>query len=376
VRYISGISGKILASQAITLTEFQITLEAAEEATAGAPVEITWTGPGYESDFITIVPKGTEDGKYEKWAYTKAGSPLSIEAPYELGAAEIRYMNEQGNVVLARRPITIVKGGVTMKAAAEANKGSTVSIEWSGPDNKGDFITIVPKDMEDGKYAKWAYTKSGNPAEVEAPYETGAAEIRYMNETGNIVLARIPITITEGKITLEAPAEAVSGSAVSIKWEGPDNKGDFITIVPKGTEDGKYEKWAYTTAGNPLEVIASFTPGDAEIRYMNETGNIVLARTAIKITAPVVTLKSAAQAIAGEPVAIEWTGPDNNGDFITIVPKGTEDGQYEGWAYTNTGSPTNVTATATPGEAEIRYMNEDGNRVLARAAISIIAAEE
>ncbi|MDP4848396.1 MAG: hypothetical protein NWR51_14165, partial [Akkermansiaceae bacterium] len=142
------------------------------------------------------------------------------------------------------------------------------------------------------------------------------------------------------------------------------------------TEDGKYEKWAYTTAGNPLEVIASFTPGDAEIRYMNETGNIVLARTAIKITAPVVTLKSAAQAIAGEPVAIEWTGPDNNGDFITIVPKGTEDGQYEGWAYTNTGSPTNVTATATPGEAEIRYMNEDGNRVLARAAISIIAAEE
>eukprot|EP00903_Cladosiphon_okamuranus_P004081 g4079.t1 len=376
VRYVSGGNNKILARHPITLTEFEISLEAPAEAIAGSRVEIKWQGPGYDSDFITIVPKGTEDGKYAKWAYTKSGNPAKVEAPYETGEAEIRYMNEQGNIVLARKPISIVEGDITMKAAGEAVAGTAVSIEWTGPDNSGDFITIVPKDTEDGKYAKWAYTSAGSPLEVAAPYETGEAEIRYMNETGNIVLARIPLVVTEGTITLKSAEEAVAGATVSIEWTGPDNKGDFITIVPKDTEDGKYEKWAYTSSGKPAKVIATNTVGPAEIRYMNETGNRVLARTAIRITAPEITLKSAPQAIAGEKVSIEWTGPDNRGDFLTIVPKGTEDGKYEKWAYTGSGAPATVVATETVGEAEIRYMNEDGNRVLARAPITIIAPEE
>jgi len=108
---------------------------------------------------------------------------------------------------------------------------------------------------------------------------------------------------------------------------------------------------------------------------MNENGNKVLARTPIKIIAPTITLKSAPQAIAGEPVAIEWTGPDNKGDYITIVPKATEDGKYGQYAYTNSGSPVSVKACETAGPAEIRYMNEDGDIVLARIPITVNSPE-
>lgn len=376
VRYISGNNNSIIARHPIILTEFEITLNAPEKVIAGAEVEIEWTGPGYDRDFITIVQKAEKDGKYAKWAYTRSGNPAKVEAPYETGEAEIRYMNEQGNIVLARKPIAIVKGGITLKAAGEAVSGSSVSIEWTGPDNKGDFITIVPKETKDGKYAKWAYTREGSPLEVTVPYETGDAEIRYMNETGNIVLARIPLVVKEGVISLKAAEEATAGSTVTIEWTGPDNNRDFITIVPKDTKDGKYEKWAYTKEGTPLDVVATNTAGPAEIRYMNETGNIVLARTSILITAPEITLKSAPQAIAGENVSIEWTGPGNKGDFLTIVPKDSEDGKYEKWSYLKSGEAATVAATETIGEAEIRYMNEDGNRVLARAPITIIEPEE
>lgn len=376
VRYISGITGKILARAPVQLTEFNITLTAPEQAVAGSSVSITWTGPGYERDFITIVPKDTKDGEYEKWNYTKAGNPLEVVATHIPGEAEIRYMAEQGNVVLARQPITIIAGEITLKAAAAAVAGSAVSIEWTGPDNKGDFITIVPKSTKDGIYEKYAYTKAGSPASVTATRAFGDAEIRYMNEDGNKVLARAPITITEPIITLKAAAEAVAGSAVSIEWTGPDNKGDYLTIIPKSAADENYEKYAYTKAGSPASVTATRALGDAEIRYMNENGNVVLARASITITEPVITLKAAPQAIAGEPVAIEWTGPDNKGDYLTIVPKSADDGTYEKYDYTKAGSPASVVACEKAGPAEIRYMNEDGNIVLARIPITVIAAEK
>jgi len=375
IRYVSGNGGKILARRPITLTEFEITLKAPEEAIAGSDVSIEWTGPGYKSDFITIVPKATEDGLYERWNYTKNGNPLTVIATNTPGDAEIRYMNEKGNLVLARQPIKIIKGEITLKAPEEAIAGSAVPIEWTGPDNKGDFLTIVPKATEDGSYEGWSYTKNGNPASIRSTYTLGDAEVRYMNEGGNIVLARQPIKIIKGEITLKAPEEVTAGSTVPIEWTGPDNKGDFLAIVPKGTEDGKYEEWDYTKNGNPASIRATYTLGDAEIRYMNETGNKVLFRAPIKITAPVITLKSNPEAIAGEAVEIEWTGPANKGDFLTIVPKSTEDGNYESWAYASEPGTIKIIASKTPGEGEIRYMNENGNRVLARIPIKIVAAE-
>jgi len=376
IRYVSGINGKVLARKPITLTEFQITLKAPEEAIAGSEVPIEWTGPGYDRDFITIVPKDTEEGKHEKWAYTKNGSPAQVTATSTPGDAEIRYMSEIGSIVLARQPIKILKAQITVKAPKEAIAGSDVPIEWTGPDNDRDFITIVPKTTEDGKYEKWTYTKKGNPLKVTATNTPGDAEIRYMNDNGKIVLARFPITIIEPVITLKGPPQAIAGSSVAIEWTGPDNHRDFITIVPKDAEDGEHEKWAYTKNGTPAKVIATRTPGDAEIRYMNENGNIVLARAPITITAATITLKAPAEAIAGQPVAIEWTGPDNKGDYITIVPKTAEDGKYEQYAYTNSGSPVSVQACESAGPAEIRYMNEDGNIVLARIPITINPAEK
>ena len=57
------------------------------------------------------------------------------------------------------------------------------------------------------------------------------------------------------------------------------------------------------------------------------------------------------------------------------MPKSAADGQYQAYAYTNSGNPAKVRATEAVGPAEIRYMNEDGNIVLARAPIEIKAAE-
>ncbi len=351
-------------------------LTAPSNAVAGSDIEVTWETEEVKGDYITIAKATAKEKENQGFAYVYEKESAKLTTLLTPGDAEIRYISGITGKILARKPVSLTEFQIILKAPAEAVAGSQVSIEWTGPGYDRDFITIVPKGTDDGKYEKWNYTKNGNPLPVTATLTPGEAEIRYMNETGNTVLARQPIRILKGEITLNSAAEAIAGSSVSIAWTGPNNKGDFITIVPKTTEDGKYEKWSYTGDTTPLEVTATRTLGEAEIRYMNESDNKVLARFPITIVQPVITMKAPAQAVAGQPVAIAWTGPNSPGDYITIVPKATEDGKYEQYAYTNNGSPSTVAATETTGEAEIRYMNEDGNIVLARIPIAIIGTDE
>jgi Ca-activated chloride channel family protein len=82
-------------------------LSAPAEAKVGAPISVTWTGPNYAGDYVTVVPIGTPDGQYRNYTYTKTGAPLNVKAPEAAGDCEIRYMTGQGDKVIARRPIRI-----------------------------------------------------------------------------------------------------------------------------------------------------------------------------------------------------------------------------------------------------------------------------
>lgn len=151
--------------------------------------------------------------------------------------------------------------------------------------NSDDYITIVPKSLEDGKYERYSYTRDGNPLKVEAPMEPGECEIRYQNDRGGKVLARIDLKVVEPEISLKAPSEVAAGTTVSIEWTGPNNSDDYITIVPKTLEDGKYANYAYTRDGSPLKVEAPTEPGECEIRYQSDRGSKVLARIGLKVVA-------------------------------------------------------------------------------------------
>ncbi|MGJ8657728.1 MAG: vWA domain-containing protein [Akkermansiaceae bacterium] len=376
IRYLAGRSNKVLGRTTIEIIPAKLTLTAPDEIKAGGSVKIDWTGPNNKGDYITIVTKDTEDGKYAKYEYTKKAPTLTVTAPLELGTAEIRYMSGQGAKVLARRPIEITKAEITLSAPDEITAGGSVKVNWTGPDNKGDYITIVNKNTEDGKYAKYDYTNKGPTLTVIAPLELGPAEIRYMAGQGGKVLARRPIEITKAEITLSAADQCTSGQSVKIDWTGPDNKGDYITIVTKDTEDGKYAKYEYTKKGPTLTVIAPLDPGPAEIRYMAGQGGKVLARIPIEITKAKISLSAPDEITSGGSVKITWTGPNNSGDYITIVTKDTEDGKYAKYQYTKSGSPIKVIAPTKLGAAEIRYMSGQGGKVLARQPILILEDKE
>jgi len=251
---------------------------------AGSVVQVAWKGPNNRNDYLTIVGKAVADGEHGETAWTAAGSPAKVTVPAEVGAGEIRYMSGQNDQVLARRPINIVAAEVTLNAPAEAVAGSVVQVAWTGPNNRNDYLTIVGKAVADGEHGETAWTAQGSPAKVTAPAEPGPGEIRYMRGSDDKVLARRPITIVAAKITLKAPAKSPLGEPVRIEWTGPNNRNDFLTIVPKDAPDGTSVNSGWTSSGSPMQVSPPDTAGPCEIRYVSGQNDKVLARIPIDIT--------------------------------------------------------------------------------------------
>jgi Ca-activated chloride channel family protein len=113
--------------------------------------------------------------------------------------------------------------------------------------------------------------------------EPGEAEIRYLNGQDYETLVRIPLTLKAAQVTLSAPKTAEAGTKVNVKWTGPDHKGDFITIVPKGTPEKKWKKYASTRGGSPAAIMVE-GDGPHEIRYLAGQDYRTLARIPITIT--------------------------------------------------------------------------------------------
>jgi Ca-activated chloride channel family protein len=374
IRYMSGQSRRVLGRRSIKILPADVTLAARDEVVAGAAVEITWKGPNNRNDYLTVVAKTVPDGGRGAIAYTGQGSPLKVTAPGDVGPGEIRYMSGQGDLVLARRAIKFVLAEVTLTAPDEAVAGSAVEVTWTGPNNQNDYLTIVGKTVADGERGAIAYTGQGSPLKVTAPGEPGAGEIRYMRGQDDQVLARRPITMATAQITLNAPDEAVAGAAVEIAWTGPNNQNDYLTIVGKAVADGERGEISYLGRGSLATVTAPGEPGPGEIRYMRGADDVVLARRPITLKAAKVTLKAPAKSPLGEPVHVEWTGPNNRNDYLTIVPKGTPDGREGNSGWTASGSPIQLNPPDTAGPCEIRYVSGQGDKVLARIPIDIIAA--
>jgi Ca-activated chloride channel family protein len=201
----------------VALAAQEITLDAADEVVVGASVEVRWQGGDNARDFITIVPVDTAVGKYE--AYQYAGkSPVSLVAPPLPGQYEIRYLAAASPyATLQKRLLTVVDVTATLDAADTIASGDELSVTWTGPDNKQDFITLVPAGTAEGQYAVYTYTSKGSPLTLRVPDATGDYELRYLMGSGNYrTLGRRAVSVTGTEATLDAPDSIAAGSPIEI----------------------------------------------------------------------------------------------------------------------------------------------------------------
>lgn len=249
--------------------------------------------------------------------------------------------------------------------------GATVRVSWTGPDDSGDYVSVARPDAGDIRYETYTYTDRGNPLQLRLPAEAGEYEVRYVNEKTRKVLARAPITVTAVEASVEAPATGVAGDTIRLAWSGPDYEGDYISVARPDTADNRYETYTYTSRGNPLQLRLPADAGDYEVRYIQAQKHTALVRAPITVTPVSATVEPPARAVAGSTIAVGWTGPDYDGDYISVAKPDADDNRYEAYTYTSRGNPLQLRMPNEPGTYEVRYIQAQKHQALVRKTITV-----
>jgi hypothetical protein len=349
------------------------TLSAPASAQVGGAIDVEWQGAAEARDFITIVPSGAPEGRYDAYAYTTK-TPVTLKAPQQPGSYELRYLAAASPYpTLARVSITIVDATATLTAPASVPAGQEFAVQWTGPNNERDFIGLVKADAAEGTYAgPYDYTRKGTPLTLRAPDAAGEYELRYMMaDTPYRTLGRTRVQVTGTAATLSVPASVAAGATFPVQWQGPDNPRDFITIVPAGTPAREYETYVYTSAGNPASIAAPEVAGAYEVRYLTAQTYATLATAAITVTPVTATLEAPASAPARASVTVTWEGPGNATDYVILLPVGAANDASGSYAYVSRGKELRIATPDTPGEYELRYLTGNRRLTLGKRAIAI-----
>ncbi len=365
----------VVATTPITVTDVVASVSAPAEAIAGSDIQVKWTGPDYDDDYIGIGKVGaTGASAWENYAYTRDGDPATVTIPSEPGDYVITYFVNQDRVPLVSTPITVTAAGASVAAPAEAIAGSTLSVSWSGPGYDDDYIGIGKVGATGAsQWENYTYVRADSSGTLLAPAEPGDYVISYFLSQDRTILASTNITLTKIEADVTAPSDAPMGSTISVQWQGPDYEDDYIGIgKADATGAGQWENYAYTHDGNPAMLVVPAEAGDYVIRYFAQQDRTMLASTPITITDVKAQLIAEGTAAAASEIIVGWDGPDYSDDYIGIGKvDATGGGQWETYAYTNSGNPVAIATPDAPGDYLIKYFIGQDRKVIASIPLRI-----
>lgn len=263
----------------------------------------------------------------------------------------------------------------TVDGPASVEIGAVFEATWTGPGGPRDYVDLVPAG-----YAKvsgelsYAYAgKPGETVELRAPATPGKFQLRYvwLAPQGRTVIANTPINVVDSPAALSAPGRVGIGQSFDVAWRGPANSGDYIDLVPRGyTKTNGELTYAYTRSGTPVKLKAPGEPGAYEVRYVIDAsdGRAILKTLPLDVEAVPVNLAFNPAAPLGGQLAVDWSGPDSEGDYIDVVRRGVTSTNGElSYAYTRVGNPASLRLPGETGAYDVRYvLQAPGGRKILR----------
>ena len=371
VRYILGKGNVSLAKASIKIKGVSASVQAPPAADVATQFDVTWQGPNSKSDYISIAKADQNPDGYVYYTYTEIGSPLKLQAPSDPGTYEVRYILGQGNKLLAKTSIEIKKVSASVQAPPAADVATQFDVTWQGPNIKSDYISIAKADQKPDGYIYYTYTEKGSPLKLQAPSDPGTYEVRYILGQGNKLLAKTSIEIKKVSASVQAPPAADMAGDFEVSWQGPGNKGDYISIAKSDQNPSSYVHYTYTEKGSPLKLQAPSDPGAYEVRYILGQGNKLLAKISIEIKKVDAKVSPPATATVNTEVEVPWQGPGYKSDYISIARPNQQPSGYTAYTYVVTNNPVKVKTPNEPGTYEVRYILGNGNKVLDKATIII-----
>ncbi|WP_026279575.1 VWA domain-containing protein [Thioalkalivibrio sp. ALgr3] len=378
LRYVHRETGAVLATRTIELEPVEASVSAPGDVPAGAQFEVEWEGPVNRNDYIAIVAAGAPDddtghGRRATARVSEDGEPVTLQAPDALDTYEVRYVIRDSRRVLASQEVTLTPVEASVSAPEEVPAGAYFEVEWEGPVNRNDYIAIVAAGAPDdetghSRRATSRVSEDGEPVKIQAPDALGTHEVRYVLRDSRRVLASQEVTLTPVEASLEAPDTVLPGADFEVRWEGPENRNDFVAIVepdaPEG-DSGDSRSASSRVSGDTETLTAPDEEGEYEIRYVIRDSGRTLEAIPITVGGTDVTLSAEDTVAARSTMEVDFTGPGRFEDLIEIVEAGADpDDSAVQDARASQGSPVQLFAPSSAGSYEIRYRASDSGEVL------------
>ena len=367
--------------EVLDANEALVSLEAPSTISAGKNFTVRWTGPANERDFIALARVDQSNGnEYESFKYLmNESNEVILTAPGVQGNYEIRYVQRNGYEILSRKAISVGEVSATLNGLQEADAGSQITIQWTGPQNERDFISLARIDqLNGGQYETYKYVSDDTDnVTLTVPGIPGEYEIRYVLRSDYQIIARQSLTVRDVTASLIAPPRVEAGTQIAVQWIGPSNDRDFITLARTDQlNGGQYETYKYVKGdSNQVVMTVPGIPGDYEIRYVLNSDYQIIARNLLTVDEANANLTLDSSVDAGSQLVVNWAGPANDRDFISLARiNQVNGGQYQTYKYvTNESDEVTLTVPGVPGDYEVRYVLHSDYQIISRESLTVNA---
>ena len=172
-------------------------------------------------------------------------------------------------------PGPVVVGPASLVAPDSVPADTLFKVDWVGPNNSGDYISIIAASKRKWSGEPYFYTYGGTPKYLQSSTQPGAYEIRYIGGNKK-VLARRPITVTDFVGSLDGPPNVGAGKEFDVAWTGPASPGDYITIEPVGQTEWNGESFFYLYQNHIGRLTAPLPAGNYELWYVAGDKTVML----------------------------------------------------------------------------------------------------
>ena len=258
-----------------------------------------------------------------------------------------------------------------------------VEVSWSGPADRGDYVTFAPVGSKDGVYLDYEVVgkkeKTGDKGVVSlrAPAEAGPVELRYVSPIRkSSVLARVVLEVGDAEASIEAPDSVPAGTKIKITARGPVGKRHWVGFAPKGSPITAYLQYGRPTGEvSEIELMPPAEPGEYELRYVLNERERIIATRPITVTASAASVSGPSTAMAGDTITIKASGPEGSGHWIGFAPAGSDAGSYRDYIRPR-GTTTDgvLMAPTEAGDYELRYVLNEREKVIATQPIKVTPA--
>ena len=374
-RYVSSATGRSVAQTSVELTAPETEVSAPESAVAGGSITVTWTRVIHPRDYVTIVEAGALPDLYNDYKRVGNGREARLQVPAEPGEYEVRYVLNEGDRPLATAQLAVTAPETGITAPESAMAGSSITVTWTRVIHPRDYVTIVEAGAPPNVYNDYKRVGNGREARLQVPAEPGEYEVRYVLNEGDRPLASAPLTVTAPETGITAPESAMAGSSITVTWTRVIHPRDYVTIVEAGAPPDASNDYKRVGGGREARLQVPAEPGEYEVRYVLNEGDRPLASAPLTVTAPETGITAPESAMAGSSITVAWTRVVHPRDYVTIVEAGAPPDASNDYKRVGNGREARLQVPAEPGEYEVRYVLNEGDRPLATAPLTVTAAQ-